>query len=632
MDNSSQSDEFRQLLARGRKQGYLTVDDIGALITFRHSRREQLFTVISYCEAAGLKVYPEPPDEYALLPDESEPAAAEDPEILLSQFSLGCSTEPLAMYARDVLKHPRLTPAEEAALLQSLKKGTAELTRVIAEYPPALQSFFELYELACRPRSGVRISDLILGFNDEPVKMPAAAPADVTAVPEGSDPSPDRDDSPDPAGEDAPAASPVPKEVRQRFGRLRWQFNRLTKARQEQITARSGGFRSPRKYSYRHELFQFIRQFSALRLNPRLLEELLRPVRILMEEVRALNDRIYDITVRKCGLPPETLDKTTVWSILYPLDWYDKTLESDGPFAQKLRDYAGEIGECWAAFRKIEADIGLDLYSLHMLLERMEQNFPKVRTAKKKLTEANLRLVIYFVLKENYGLPLPLSDLIQEGNIGLMKAIDRFDYRLGFKFSTYAEWWIRGSILNAVADQSRIIRVPRDAGNELGKAESASQSFFKKNGRCPSIPELAAATGFSLKKILSLKNIVPDPLSFEDPADDCTRLRIGDLVSDRAEWTSSYVISAFHELRRILRNIIEELPKSDAKILKMRFGIDLPDEIEQKEVARRLRISCERVRQIEHKDLRKLRHPCRSEILRTYVCSMPKFKKNNTKV
>ena len=422
------------------------------------------------------------------------------------------------------------------------------------------------------------------------------------------DPDSDEDEDEDSASQ--ADSGPDPELVKQKFTELRIQYEKVVAAH-----AKKG---SAAVKKYKQELQKLSEMFSTFRLVPQVLDSLLRKMHDMMDRVKNQDHRIREVAVNICGMKLDELKAFyTDSEHESDMSWFDKALKSKRPYVARLKDYRPVIEECVNALKEVETESGISIARLRDLSRRVMMGDAMAKKAKKEMVEANLRLVISIAKKyTNRG--LQFLDLIQEGNIGLMKAVDKFEYRRGYKFSTYATWWIRQAITRSIADQARTIRIPVHMIETINKLNRISRQMLQEKGREPTPEELAEKMGLPEDKIRKVMKIAKEPISLETPVGDDDDSHLGDFIED-----SSIVVPAeaatSESLKNAINNVLDEMPPREAQVLRMRFGIGMPSDHTLEEVGRQFGVTRERIRQIEAKALRKLRHPCRSAGLRGFL-------------
>lgn len=602
MSNNKQQSRIKELIARGREQGYLTYADVNDHLPQDISDPDQVEDIIQMINDMGIRVYETAPDAEEILMTDGdssadEIAAAEAAAALAAvETEAGRTTDPVRMYMREMGTVELLTREGEIAIAKRIEEGTRDLMHALAYWPSAVANLVTEFELIAKGER--RIPDVIAGWLDPADDVPAAGPS---AEPKDGN---DGDDSDD---EEEADTGIDPEEVNERFGALKKQLEKTDK-----IIAKHGRD-SKQAEKTLSELGDIIRFF---KLPPRQFDPMYCKARGVLEEVRAEERNIMMLCVRQAKMPRKTFIKEFPGNEI-DLGWIPGIISKKRDYSEKLIEFKEEILRSQRKLNQIQEMVGLELSTIKEINRRMSIGEARARRAKKEMVEANLRLVISIAKKyTNRG--LQFLDLIQEGNIGLMKAVDKFEYRRGYKFSTYATWWIRQAITRSIADQARTIRIPVHMIETINKLNRISRQMLQEMGREPTPEELGERMDMPEEKVRKVLKIAKEPISMETPIGDDEDSHLGDFIEDNT--IVSPVESATDVgLTESTRDVLSGLTAREAKVLRMRFGIDMNTDHTLEEVGKQFDVTRERIRQIEAKALRKLRHPSRSDHLRSFL-------------
>ncbi len=610
---AQQQSRLKELISRGREQGYLTYAEVNDHLPEDISDPEQVEDIIRMINDMGINVFETAPDADALLlaeADTDESAAEEAAAALAAvEADIGRTTDPVRMYMREMGTVELLTREGEIEIAKRIEEGIREVMGAMAHFPGAVDSILAEYHRVTD--EGGRLSDVISGYIDpddgsapaeevQPVE-PAAAPK---AAGEKDDDSEDDSDSDD---EEEADTGPDPEEALRRFTAVAEQLAKANKV------LKKHGRGSKQAIEALQELAVL---FMPIKLIPKQYEALVNHVRSSQTRVRAQERAIMQLCVRDARMPRADFLR------LFPgnevnLDWTASLTKGKAKHVEGIRTFQADIQRCQQQLIDLEQECTLTIADIKDLNRRMSIGEAKARRAKKEMVEANLRLVISIAKKyTNRG--LQFLDLIQEGNIGLMKAVDKFEYRRGYKFSTYATWWIRQAITRSIADQARTIRIPVHMIETINKLNRISRQMLQEMGREPTPEELGERMEMPEDKIRKVLKIAKEPISMETPIGDDEDSHLGDFIED-STMQSPIEVATVESLKEATREVLAGLTAREAKVLRMRFGIDMNTDHTLEEVGKQFDVTRERIRQIEAKALRKLRHPTRSEHLRSFL-------------
>ncbi|WP_236450905.1 RNA polymerase sigma factor RpoD [Stutzerimonas stutzeri] len=611
---AQQQSRLKELIQRGREQGYLTYAEVNDHLPEDISDPEQVEDIIRMINDMGINVFETAPDADALLLAEADTdeAAAEEAAAALAavETDIGRTTDPVRMYMREMGTVELLTREGEIEIAKRIEEGIREVMSAIAHFPGTVDSILADYERVTN--EGGRLSDILSGYID-PDDDGAAAPQEVepetpqtTAKPVVDDKDDDEEEESDTEEEEGDGG-PDPEVARVRFGAVAEQLEKANKALKKHGRA---------SQQATEELEALAILFMPIKLVPKQYDALVERVRDALNQIRAQERAIMQLCVRDARMPRADFLRQFP-SNETNLDWPEQLAAGKSKYAEAIGNRKEEIQRCQQKLIELEQQCELAIADIKDINRRMSIGEAKARRAKKEMVEANLRLVISIAKKyTNRG--LQFLDLIQEGNIGLMKAVDKFEYRRGYKFSTYATWWIRQAITRSIADQARTIRIPVHMIETINKLNRISRQMLQEMGREPTPEELGERMEMPEDKIRKVLKIAKEPISMETPIGDDEDSHLGDFIEDSA-MQSPIDVATVESLKEATREVLSGLTAREAKVLRMRFGIDMNTDHTLEEVGKQFDVTRERIRQIEAKALRKLRHPTRSEHLRSFL-------------
>ncbi|MFT6329104.1 MAG: RNA polymerase primary sigma factor [Bermanella sp.] len=604
----SKQSQIKLLIAKGKDQGYLTFAEVNDHLPQNIVDSDQIEDIIRMINDMGIKVSESAPDADELLMQEStadeDVAEAAAQALATVESEIGRTTDPVRMYMREMGTVELLTREGEIEIAKRIEDGINQVQCSVAEYPEAITYLLDQWDLF--EAEEIRISDIIIGFVD-----PNEQDVAPTATHIGSELSQkeldDEDDDSDDEEEEEEDTGVDPELAREKFTALRKQYTKVMSV----IALKGRSHKASRKEI--HELSEVFKEF---RLIPKQFDRMVKNMRGMMDRVRIQERLIMKYCVMNAKMPKKDFIKAFAGNET-STDWLYKALEGKAPYVEKLLEFKEEIERSVSKMNAVEAETGLIIPDIKDINRRMSIGEAKARRAKKEMVEANLRLVISIAKKyTNRG--LQFLDLIQEGNIGLMKAVDKFEYRRGYKFSTYATWWIRQAITRSIADQARTIRIPVHMIETINKLNRISRQMLQEMGREPTPEELSERMLMPEDKVRKVLKIAKEPISMETPIGDDEDSHLGDFIED------STIIQPLDSatggsLKNATQEVLAGLTAREAKVLRMRFGIDMNTDHTLEEVGKQFDVTRERIRQIEAKALRKLRHPSRSEQLRSFL-------------
>ena len=611
---AQQQSRLKELIQRGREQGYLTYAEVNDHLPEDISDPEQVEDIIRMINDMGINVFEVAPDADALLLAEADTdeAAAEEAAAALAavETDIGRTTDPVRMYMREMGTVELLTREGEIEIAKRIEEGIREVMSALAHFPGTVDSILADYERVTT--EGGRLSDILSGYID-PDDDGAAAPQEVepeapqTAAKPAADDKDDEDEEESDTEEEEGDGGPDPEVARLRFGAVAEQLEKANKALKKHGRASQQAV---------EELEALAILFMPIKLVPKQYDALVERVRNALNQIRAQERAIMQLCVRDARMPRADFLRQFP-SNETNLDWAEQLASGKGKYAEAIGNRKEDIQRCQQKLIELEQECSLAIADIKDINRRMSIGEAKARRAKKEMVEANLRLVISIAKKyTNRG--LQFLDLIQEGNIGLMKAVDKFEYRRGYKFSTYATWWIRQAITRSIADQARTIRIPVHMIETINKLNRISRQMLQEMGREPTPEELGERMEMPEDKIRKVLKIAKEPISMETPIGDDEDSHLGDFIEDSA-MQSPIDVATVESLKEATREVLSGLTAREAKVLRMRFGIDMNTDHTLEEVGKQFDVTRERIRQIEAKALRKLRHPTRSEHLRSFL-------------
>ncbi|MGH1428193.1 MAG: RNA polymerase sigma factor RpoD [Arenicella sp.] len=606
MDSNTKQSELKRLIIKGREQGFLTYREINDHLPEDMNDTDQIEAVVNMINEMGIEVYDAVPDADSLLlkTADSGPTdeADEETDAALKtavENEFGRTTDPVRMYMREMGTVDLLTRQDEIRLAQRIEDGIKQTTEAVATCPAAIDIILDLAEKV--QNEEMRLTDLLSAFIDPNEEINENPPQAGNSKETDDDDEEEEDETPVDTGPDF-------DEAMERLGAI--------KAVHEKYLSivESSSYSAPEARTLQEEM---IPQIMEIKFTPKVVEKLWDSIRIRVETIRMYEKQIMDFSIKEAGITRKDfiqifLNKET------DTDLFNSLVEAANPAGKELlEENKKAILSTQRKLQMIETLLGVPIEEVKDINRRMSIGEAKARRAKKEMVEANLRLVISIAKKyTNRG--LQFLDLIQEGNIGLMKAVDKFEYRRGYKFSTYATWWIRQAITRSIADQARTIRIPVHMIETINKLNRISRQILQEQGRDALPEELAEKMEMPEDKIRKVLKIAKEPISMETPIGDDEDSNLGDFIEDK-NMEAPLDAATTLDLTNATQDILDSLTPREAKVLRMRFGIGMNTDHTLEEVGKQFDVTRERIRQIEAKALRKLRHPSRSDHLKSFL-------------
>jgi len=600
VDQESKQSELKKLILKGKEQGFLTYREINDHLPEDMHDTDQIEAVVNMINDMGILVYDKPPDPDSLLLKEESTPDEEDTDAALTtavESEFGRTTDPVRMYMREMGTVDLLTRKDEIKLAKRIEDGIRQCTEAVASCPVTIEEILRLAEVI--ENQEMRLTDLVLDFIDpNAVDEPIPTPQQT---------GPSTDANTDEDSDEEIDTGPDFDEALARFKRIRRNYNSMMRS----IERNGIGDEKVKKIQTK-----LVTDVMEIKLAPKQVDALWERIKDLVELVRARERAVMEICVLHARMPRKTFIKAFLGRET-DKGLYRALLRAAGDNKPIIEEHAEEIKSHREKLQAFEQLAGIPIHELKEVNRRMSIGEAKARRAKKEMVEANLRLVISIAKKyTNRG--LQFLDLIQEGNIGLMKAVDKFEYRRGYKFSTYATWWIRQAITRSIADQARTIRIPVHMIETINKLNRVSRQILQEKGREALPEELAERMDMPEEKIRKVLKIAKEPISIETPIGDDEDSHLGDFIEDKNVQAPMDAATG-SGLTWATQDILSTLTPREAKVLRMRFGIGMNTDHTLEEVGKQFDVTRERIRQIEAKALRKLRHPSRSEHLRSFL-------------
>ena len=604
VDTQSQQSELKRLIIKGKEQGFLTYREINDHLPEDMNDTDQIETVVNMINDLGIEVYDAAPDADTLLlktANSDDEEVVEEAEAVLTtavESEFGRTTDPVRMYMREMGTVELLTRQDEIRLAKRIEDGIRQSVSAMASAPVVVTELVSLADNV--ENSKMKLTELLVGFVD-------LAALETEEIPQPVIPGADNNSGADDDNANNVPQGPDPEEAKDRFDRIRKGLKSMERCQSRY------GLGAPQMEKHQEKLSL---EMMEIRLVPRQTEYLSAVMREIVDEVRLIEKQIIKICVQRARVTRKTFISKFVGRESEAF-WIRSMMRGKEGNKDILKTHADELENFRIKLEHLENVAGLKIHQIKEVNRKMSIGEAKARRAKKEMIEANLRLVISIAKKyTNRG--LQFLDLIQEGNIGLMKAVDKFEYRRGYKFSTYATWWIRQAITRSIADQARTIRIPVHMIETINKLNRVSRQILQEKGREALPEELAERMDMPENKILKVLKIAKEPISMETPIGDDEDSHLGDFIEDK-NILAPEDAALTTGLTSATDSILDSLTERESKVIRMRFGIGLNTDHTLEEVGKQFDVTRERIRQIEAKALRKMRHPTRSEKLRSYL-------------
>ena len=604
VDTQSQQSELKRLIIKGKEQGFLTYREINDHLPEDMNDTDQIETVVNMINDLGIEVYDAAPDADTLLlktANSDDEEVVEEAEAVLTtavESEFGRTTDPVRMYMREMGTVELLTRQDEIRLAKRIEDGIRQSVSAMASAPVIVTELVSLADNV--ENSKMKLTELLVGFVD-------LAALETEEIPQPVIPGTDNNSGSDDDNANNVPQGPDPEEAKERFDRIRKGLKSMERCQSRY------GLGAPQMEKHQEKLSL---EMMEIRLVPRQTEYLSAIMREIVDEVRSIEKQIIKICVQRARVTRKTFISKFVGRESEAF-WIRSMMRGKEGNKDILKTHADELENFRIKLEHLENVAGLKIHQVKEVNRKMSIGEAKARRAKKEMIEANLRLVISIAKKyTNRG--LQFLDLIQEGNIGLMKAVDKFEYRRGYKFSTYATWWIRQAITRSIADQARTIRIPVHMIETINKLTRVSRQILQEKGREALPEELAERMDMPENKILKVLKIAKEPISMETPIGDDEDSHLGDFIEDK-NILAPEDAALTTGLTSATDSILDSLTERESKVIRMRFGIGLNTDHTLEEVGKQFDVTRERIRQIEAKALRKMRHPTRSEKLRSYL-------------